>query len=62
MLSDSNGYGVQGGLMYSFPCKCVNGDWSVVEGLPINPFSQQKMKVTEQELAEERDLAFSLLR
>lgn len=62
VLSDGNPYGIQNGLMYSFPCKCVNGEWSVVGGLPIDTFSEKKMKITEDELAEERDLAMSLLR
>lgn len=54
--------GCKNGLMYSFPCKCVDGEWKIVDGLPINDFSKQKMKVTEDELADERDLAFSLLK
>ncbi len=48
-------YGIQEGLIYSFPCRCSNGQWEIVQGLEIDAFSQEKMKVTEQELAEERD-------
>lgn len=52
----SNGeYGVEKGLIYSYPCICENGDWKIVEGLTISDFSQQKMSATEQELKEERD-------
>jgi len=62
VLSDGNPYGIQAGIMYSFPCKCANGEWSVVGGLDVNnSFSQQKMKATEAELADERNLAMSLV-
>merc|ERR1712194_786886 len=61
VLSDKNGYGVKAGLMYSFPCACKDGQWSIVEGLKIDDFSKDKMKFTEAELQEEKDLAFSLL-
>jgi len=54
-------YGVQEGLIFSFPCVCKNGDWSIVQGLDINEFSQAKLKDTEQELAEERDAVSHLL-
>jgi len=54
-------YGIQKGLIYSFPCTCKDGDWSIVQGVEINEFSQAKMKATEQELAEERDAVSHLL-
>lgn len=54
-------YGVQEGLIYSFPCTCSNGDWSIVQGLDINEFSKAKMVATETELAEERDAVSHLL-
>ena len=54
-------YGIQEGLMYSFPCVCKNGDWEIVQGLEVNAFSSEKMKATEQELAEERDAVAHLL-
>src|SRR5690606_2472934 len=47
-------YGIQKGLIYSFPCVCKNGDWEIVQGLERNEFSVARMKATEQELAEER--------
>lgn len=27
VISDGNSYGVQSGLVYSFPCTCKNGEW-----------------------------------
>lgn len=54
-------YGIQEGLIYSFPCVCKNGDWEIVQGVELNDFSKEKMKATEQELAEERDAVAHLL-
>lgn len=54
-------YGIQEGLIYSFPCTCKDGDWTIVQGLEVNDFSRSKMQATEQELAEERDAVSHLL-
>ncbi|SDK16064.1 malate dehydrogenase [Microbulbifer yueqingensis] len=54
-------YGIQEGLIYSFPCTCKGGDWQIVQGVDINDFSREKMTATEQELAEERDAVAHLL-
>jgi malate dehydrogenase len=54
-------YGIAEGLIYSFPCTCAGGDWTIVQGLEINDFSRAKMIATEQELAEERDAVQHLL-
>ncbi|WP_226646579.1 malate dehydrogenase [Microbulbifer variabilis] len=54
-------YGIQEGLIYSFPCTCKGGDWEIVQGVDINDFSREKMSATEKELAEERDAVAHLL-
>ncbi|MBL6689887.1 MAG: malate dehydrogenase [Pseudomonadales bacterium] len=54
-------YDIAEGLIYSFPCTCAGGDWSIVQGLEINEFSRGKMTDTETELAEERDAVKDLL-
>ncbi len=54
-------YGIEEGLIYSFPCTCSNGDWSIVQGLEVNDFSRGKMDATAQELSEERDGVAHLL-
>lgn len=54
-------YGIDKGLIYSFPVTCKNGDWEIVQGLDINEFSRAKMKATEKELQEERDAVKDLL-
>ena len=48
-------YGIAEGLIYSFPCRCKNGEWGIVQGLDVNAFSRARMQATEQELIEERD-------
>jgi len=54
-------YGIAEGLIYSFPVTCSGGDWSIVQGVEVNAFSQEKMTATETELAEERDAVAHLL-
>jgi len=54
-------YGIEEGLIYSFPCRCAAGDWHIVQDLPMNDFSRDRMQATEKELAEERDAVAHLL-
>jgi malate dehydrogenase len=54
-------YGITKGLIYSFPCRCADGEWTIVQGLETNDFSRSRMKTTEQELNEERDAVRHLL-
>ena len=48
-------YGVPEGLVSSFPCTCAGGEYSIVQGLDIDEFSQVKIDATVGELIEERD-------
>jgi len=59
--STGNSYGVPDGLFYSFPVTCEGGAWTIVDGLPIDDFSQAKMTATAAELEEELALANSLI-
>jgi malate dehydrogenase len=54
-------YGITEGLIYSFPCRCANGEWTIVQGLEVGDFSQSRMEATQQELTEERDAVAHLL-
>jgi malate dehydrogenase len=54
-------YGITEGLIYSFPCRCSHGEWTIVQGLSVNEFSRDKMTATEQELVEERNAVQHLL-
>ena len=48
-------YGIEEGIICSFPCTSDGGDWKIVEGLEINEFSQGKIDATVDELKSERD-------
>ena len=54
-------YGIPEGLVYSFPVTCKGGDYSIVQGLEINDFSQTMMDATQKELEEERDAVAKIL-
>jgi malate dehydrogenase len=48
-------YGVEEGLISSFPCRCAEGNWEIVQGVELNDFSRSRLEVTVNELKEERD-------
>jgi malate dehydrogenase len=48
-------YGVEEGIISSFPVRCSGGSYEVVEGLEVGEFSQSKIDATVNELKEERD-------
>ena len=56
MCLKSNGeYGVDKGLIFSFPCRRENGQIKVVEGVHFNYFAQARFDATLDELRHERD-------
>lgn len=54
-------YGVEPGLISSFPVRTDGNSWQIVQGLPVNEFGQQKIAATVAELTEERDAVAGLL-
>jgi malate dehydrogenase len=60
-IHSDGSYGIEAGLIYSYPVSCEAGSYSIVQGLEINEFSQDLMSRTEQELKEERDAVADLL-
>ncbi|HWD17545.1 MAG TPA: malate dehydrogenase [Casimicrobiaceae bacterium] len=54
-------YGIPEGVVYGVPVMTQNGDYTRVEGLPIDAFSREKMNATLAELEEERAGVASLL-
>jgi malate dehydrogenase len=54
IVSDGS-YGVPAGLISSFPVRSVNGEWDIIQGLPINDFSRGRIDASVAELAAERD-------
>ncbi|MVA76395.1 malate dehydrogenase [Auraticoccus sp. F435] len=53
-------YGVQEGIISSFPCTVTDGEYSIVQGLEIDDFSRAKIDASVAELVEERDAVTSL--
>ena len=54
-------YGIEPGVIYSFPCRCSQGRYEIVQGLDIDDFSRERMAATDRELREERDAVAELL-
>jgi len=54
-------YGIDAGVIYSFPCVCKDGDYQIVQGLEIDAFSRERMDATDAELREERAAVEHLL-
>ena len=54
-------YGIAPGVVYSYPCTVSGGDYKIVQGLAVEPFSREKMDATDRELREERAAVESLL-
>ncbi len=54
-------YGVEPGIIYSYPVRCKGGDYEIVQDLAIDDFSRERMDATETELREERAAIEELL-
>jgi malate dehydrogenase len=54
-------YGIEPGVVYSFPVTCKDGQYEIVQGLDIDEFSRERMNTTEVELREERAAIEELL-
>jgi malate dehydrogenase len=59
VVSDGS-YGVPEGLISSFPCRAVDGEWQIIQGVEINEFSRGRIDASVQELADEREAVTSL--
>lgn len=55
-------YGIEKGLIASMPIRTKSdGSWEVVQGVPVNAYSQEKITASITELQEERDAVKDLL-
>ncbi len=54
-------YGIEPGVIYSYPVRCKDGQYEIVQGLEIDDFSRERMDATEAELREERAAIENLL-
>ncbi len=53
-VASDGSYGVKEGVVYSYPVRCVRGDYQIVQGLSVDDFARGKMAATDAELREER--------
>ena len=60
-LCSDGSYGVEAGLITSFPVRNAGGKLEIVQGLPVNEFSREKINATVNELKEERSMVSELL-
>lgn len=60
-LYSDGSYGVEKGLISSFPVRSDGQKLEIVQGLPVNEFSQAKIDATVKELTEERAMVSDLL-
>ena len=54
VVSDGS-YGVPAGLVSSFPVRCCDGEWEIVQGLPLNAFARSRVNVSVDELKSEAE-------
>ncbi len=60
VLSDGS-YGIEKGLIFSYPIRSNGKDFEIVQGVPLNDFSRAKIDATVNELKEERAMVADLL-
>ena len=53
-IPSDGSYGISEGIIYSFPVRCQNGSYSIVQDLEIDDFSKKCLLITEKELLEEK--------
>ncbi len=60
-IPSDGSYGIPEGTMFGFPVTVANGEYTIVQGLPIDEFSQERINLTLKELTEEREGVAHLL-
>jgi malate dehydrogenase len=53
-VASDGSYGIAEGLVYSYPVRCVRGEYQIVQGLAVDDFGRSRMTATETELRDER--------
>jgi malate dehydrogenase len=53
-VASDGSYGIPEGVVYSYPVRCMRGDYRIVQGLSVDDFARAKLAATDQELREER--------
>jgi len=60
-IPSDGSYGIEPGIVYSYPVRCSGGSYEIVQDLAISDFSRERMVTTEVELREERAAIEELL-
>jgi malate dehydrogenase len=60
-VASDGSYGIKEGVIYSYPVRCVGGDYEIVQGLAVDAFARTKLDATDAELREERAQVAELL-
>jgi malate dehydrogenase len=60
-IPSDGSYGIPKETMFGFPVTVENGEYTIVQGLAIDEFSQERINLTLKELTEERDGVAHLL-
>jgi len=54
-IPSDGSYGIPKDVMFGFPVTTQNGEYTIVQGLDIDAFSQERINITLKELTEEKD-------
>jgi malate dehydrogenase len=54
-LASNGEYGIPKEVMFGYPVTCAGGEYQIVQGLPIDAFSQERINLTLKELQEEQE-------
>ena len=60
-IPSDGSYGIDEGIIYSFPVTCSNGHYEIIQGLEIDAFSRKAINTSESELLEEKEAIKHLL-
>lgn len=60
-VSSDGSYGIEKGLMFSFPIQSDGKTWKIVQGIQHNEFAKEKINITYKELLEEKQSVIKML-
>jgi len=53
-VASDGSYGIAEGVVFSYPVRCSGGRYEIVQGLDLDDFAREKIRITDNELREER--------
>ena len=54
-------YGIPKDIVFGFPCECKNGGYTIIQGIGIDAFAQEKLNKTLKELTDEAEAVKGML-